>query len=219
MKLDHEPEVADAALGSVLATGLLGPSKVLKIDEGATVAIFGSNSLGLTLLASVKTKNPELVVVVGAKEDQELFEKFGATYVVDEGDEKEVQSKLMEISTDGYDYTFEAANFTRFGTAAIEICHKGWGKCALMTAGRNKDDTISTKPFQLVTGRHWIGSYMGNVNIAKDHEELLNSHKEVTKSLVEHLFPEDHKVSVDDFPSKWNELSKSDNCSRIVIEF
>lgn len=218
-KLDHEPQVSDAGLGSVLAIGLLGPSRILQIEEGAAIAIFGSNSLALTLLASVKTKKPELVVVVGAKDDQELFEKFGATYVVDEGDAKEVQSKLMEISANGYDYTFEASNFARFGTPALEVCHKGWGKCALLTTGTNKDDTISTKPFQLVTGRHWIGSYMGNVNIAKDHDDLLQAHKEITPEIAEHIFPENHVVSVDEFPDKWVELSKTANYHRIVIKF
>jgi aryl-alcohol dehydrogenase len=95
-KLDHEPTVQDAGLGSVLATGLLGPSKILDLDEGAHIAIFGSNSLGLTLLASVRKQNPKLVVVVGAKEDQELFEKFGAQYIIDEGEAADVHKKLLE---------------------------------------------------------------------------------------------------------------------------
>lgn len=218
-KINHEPEVHDAALGSVLATGLLGPSKVLKIEEGSAVAIFGSNSLALTLLAGVNRHKPSKVVVVGHKDDQELFESKGAIFIHDEGDERDVQKKLMDETADGYDYTFEATNFKRFGTVALEVCHKGWGKCALMTQSEDKDATVSTKPFQLVTGRHWIGSYMGNVNISKHHDELITAHNELTHDLAKHLFPEDHIVSVDDFPSKWEELSKTATYHRTVIQF
>lgn len=219
LKLDHEPTVQDAALGSCLATGLLGPSKILNVDEGANIAIFGSNSYALSLVAGLKAHNPETVVVVGHKDDQELFEKFGVKYIVDEGEPTDIQKTLMEVSADGYDYTFEAANFKRFGTVAIEICHKGWGRCALLTHGTEKDSTISTKPFQLVTGRHWIGSYMGNVNIARDGENLLKAHRTVTSDIAEHIFPEDHIVSVDDFPSKWKELSQTATYHRVIIKF
>jgi Zn-dependent alcohol dehydrogenase len=129
MKLDHEPEVNDAGLGSVLAVGLMSPDKVVNIDEeGANIAVFGSNSVALTLVSGLKRKNPASIVVVGHKDDQEVFEKLGAIYVVDEGEAKDVQAKLMEISADGYDYTFETTNFSRYGAPSLEVCHKGWGK-------------------------------------------------------------------------------------------
>ncbi|CAI2373591.1 unnamed protein product [Moneuplotes crassus] len=218
-KLDAEPTIKDAALGSALCTGYLAPSRVLKVDEDATIAIFGSNSVGLTLISGLKKYNPKKVVVVGNVDDQEVFEKFGATYIVDEGEPTDVQAKLMEESASGYDFTFEASNFKRFGTVALEICHKGWGKCALLTKSDEKDATISTKPFQLVTGRHWIGSFMGNVNIAHDHEDLLKDHSEITDSISEYLYPEDHVVSIDEFPSKWKELSETATYHRTIIEF
>eukprot|EP00343_Euplotes_focardii_P008378 CAMPEP_0205822852 /NCGR_PEP_ID=MMETSP0206-20130828/14300_1 /ASSEMBLY_ACC=CAM_ASM_000279 /TAXON_ID=36767 /ORGANISM="Euplotes focardii, Strain TN1" /LENGTH=373 /DNA_ID=CAMNT_0053119477 /DNA_START=1 /DNA_END=1125 /DNA_ORIENTATION=+ len=219
LKLDGEPSLKDACLGSALGTGLLGPSKILNIDEEGSVAIFGSNSLGLTLVSSVKKTNPKLIVVVGAKEDQELFEKLGATFVVDEGEPSDIHKSLMEISGDGYDFTFEASNFSRFGTVALEICHKGWGKCALLTKASEDDATISTRPFQLVTGRHWIGSFMGNINIARDHEALLSAHKELSESIAEYIVPEDHVVSIDDFPQKWKELSETATYHRTIIQF
>lgn len=218
-KLDSEPTINDSALGSVLATGLLAPSKVLKVDEEATIAIFGSNSLGLILVSSLKKKNPKLLVVVGAKEDQELFEKLGAKYIVDEGESSDIHKNLLEVSPSGYDFTFEASNFTRFGTIALEICHKGWGKCALLSKAEEKDGMVSTKPFQLVTGRHWIGSFMGNVNIATDYKELLDLHKEITGDIAEYIFPKDHVVSIDDFPSKWKELSETATYQRTIIKF
>ena len=219
LKLDGEPNIKDAALGSVVGTGLLGPSKILHVDEDATIAIFGSNSLALTLVASLKNSAPKLIAVVGAKEDQTLFEKFGATYVVDEGEPSDVHKALLEVSKDGYDFTFEATNFERFGTVALEVCHKGWGKCALLTKSAEKDATISTRPFQLVTGRHWIGSFMGNINIAKDHENLIEAHSQTTDDVLEHILPEDHIVSVDDFPSKWKELSETATYHRTIIQF
>jgi len=219
MKLDHEPEIADAGLGSFLATGLLSPDKVLQVDEGANIAVFGSNSVALTLVSSLKSKKPESIVVIGAKEDQELFEKMGAKYLVDEGEVKDIQSKLMELSSCGYDFTFETTSYKKFGTPALEICHKGWGKAALLTPATEKDETITTRPFQLVTGRHWVGSYMGNVNIGKDHEALKEAHKNITKEVAEHILPADHVVSIDDFPSKWKELSTTATYHRTIIEF
>lgn len=127
-KLESEPTIKDAGLGSVLATGLLAPSKVLQVDEEGTIAIFGSNSLALTLVQSLNKSSPKKIVVVGNSGDQELFEKYGVTYILDEGEATDVQKKLMEESPAGYDFTFEATSFDRFGTPALEICHKGWGK-------------------------------------------------------------------------------------------
>ena len=219
IKLDHEPTLEDSGLGSVLATGLLGPSKIVDVSNRDNVVIFGSNSLALALFTSIKTKTEGTIVVVGAKDDQELFEGLGAKYVVDEGTPTDVQAKLMAIIPDGYDYSFEASSFNRFGTVALEICHKGWGRCALLTLGDNKGDTIKTKPFQLVTGRHWIGSYMGNVNIGKDSKTLLDAHESLTKNISNYIFPEDHVVSVDDFPEKWVELSKTATYHRTIIKF
>jgi S-(hydroxymethyl)glutathione dehydrogenase/alcohol dehydrogenase len=218
-KLDHEPQVSDAGLGSVFATGLISPQALFGVEEGSTVAVFGSNSLGLTLVHGLKDRKASKIVVVGAADDQELFEKLGTTFVVDEGEATDVQAKLMEASADGYDYTFEASNFVRFGTAAVETCHKGWGKAALLTKGKNKDDKISTRPFQLVTGRHWVGTYMGNVNISKHHKELLAAYSTHGKEISDLIFPSDHIVSIDDFPAKWAELSTTATYHRTVIEF
>ena len=71
----------------------------------------------------------------------------------------------------------------------------------------------------MVTGRHWVGSYLGNVNIAKDHEDLLKAHSEVTSSISDLIYPSDHVVSIDDFPAKWKELSETATYHRTVIQF
>lgn len=219
LKIDNEPRVSDAGLGSVFWTGLLSPSILFEVEEGSIVAVFGSNSLGLTLVYSLKNKNVSKIVVVGYENDKELFESLGVTYILDEGQAADIKTKLLEESDDGYDYTFEASNFNRFGSIALEVWHKGWGKCALLTRGANKDDTIKTKPFQLVTGRHWVGSYMGNVNISKHYEELLKSYKDHSEELGNLIFPTDNIVSIDDFPSKWEDLSKTASYHRTIIEF
>lgn len=88
-----------------------------------------------------------------------------------------------------------------------------------MAKSLEKDVIIKTKPFQLVTGRHWVGSVMGNVNISKHHEQLLKAQKDHAEALNELIYPADHIVSIDDFPSKWKDLSTTATYHRTVIEF
>ena len=68
----------------------------------------------------------------------------------------------MTISDVGFDYTFECSSFQKWGTVALEICHKGFGICCLLSRPQTEDETIKTRPFQLVTGRHWVSYLMGN---------------------------------------------------------
>jgi len=124
----------------------------------------------------------------------------------------------MEISPDGYEYTFESSSFERWGTIALEICHKGFGQCLLMSQPQSGDGKIATRPFQLVTGRHWKGLLQGNVK-AEDHgAELIKHVNNMREVLKKFIFQEENVIPLADFPEKWQSATQVP-FQRAVIQF
>mgnify|MGYP001558901888 CR=1 FL=1 len=110
--------------------------------------MFGSNSLALIVAYALKKSDQcEKVVVVAEEHLKDFIESFDGIFVLDDGEPTEVQKQLMAISTDGYDYTFECSNFQRWGTVALEICHKGFGRCCLLSRPQSGTEVIKTRPF------------------------------------------------------------------------
>mgnify|MGYP006890157833 FL=1 len=110
--------------------------------------MFGSNSLALIVAYALKKSDQcEKVVVVAEEHLKDFIESFDGIFVLDDGEPTEVQKQLMAISADGYDYTFECSNFQRWGTVALEICHKGFGRCCLLSRPQSGTEVIKTRPF------------------------------------------------------------------------
>ena len=94
-----------------------------------------------------KADNCNIVVLVGAPHLKDFVETFGGVFVEDAGEPTDVQKQLMTISDVGFDYTFECSSFKRWGTVALEICHKGFGRCCLLSRPETEDESIKTRPF------------------------------------------------------------------------
>ena len=94
-----------------------------------------------------KSDKCSIVVLVGAPHLREFVESFDGIFVEDTGLPTDVQKHLMTISDVGFDYTFECSSFQRWGTVALEICHKGFGICCLLSRPQTEDETIKTRPF------------------------------------------------------------------------
>ena len=134
VKLPGQPDHADSAIGSVLATGMLTATKAVSVEEGSNCAVFGSNTVAvITAYALKKGHSCDKVIVVGDSSIKDLIESLEIQFILDEGETTDIQKQLMEISPDGYDYTFESSSFQRWGTVALEVCHKGFGECLLLS--------------------------------------------------------------------------------------
>lgn len=151
-------------LGCGITTGIGAVLHTAKVEAGATVAIFGLGGVGLSCIQGARMANAERIIAVDINPDkEEMARQLGATdYVNPANYDDPIQDVIVDLTNGGVDYSFEAVGNTKLMRAALECCHKGWGESTIIgVAGAGQE--ISTRPFQLVTGRVWRGSAFGGV--------------------------------------------------------
>jgi S-(hydroxymethyl)glutathione dehydrogenase/alcohol dehydrogenase len=151
-------------LGCGITTGIGAVLNTAKVEEGATVAIFGLGGVGLSAIQGAVMANAGRIIAVDINASKfELAKQLGATDCVNPKDhDAPIQDVIVELTDGGVDYSFECVGNVNLMRAALECCHKGWGQSIIIgVAGSGQE--ISTRPFQLVTGRSWRGSAFGGV--------------------------------------------------------
>eukprot|EP00163_Fabomonas_tropica_P012779 TRINITY_DN2413_c0_g1_i3.p1 TRINITY_DN2413_c0_g1~~TRINITY_DN2413_c0_g1_i3.p1 ORF type:complete len:379 (+),score=129.08 TRINITY_DN2413_c0_g1_i3:70-1206(+) len=150
-------------LGCGITTGLGAVLNTAKVEEGSTVAVFGLGAVGLSVVQGAVIAKASRILAIDTNPSKfELAKKLGATDCInpkDHGDKK-IQDVIVGMTDGGVDYSFEAIGNVEVMRAALECCHKGWGESIIIgVAGAGQE--ISTRPFQLVTGRVWRGTAFG----------------------------------------------------------
>ncbi|KAJ1927482.1 NAD/NADP dependent alcohol dehydrogenase [Tieghemiomyces parasiticus] len=152
-------------LGCGVTTGYGAILNTAKVEKGASVAIFGMGGIGLAAVQGAVAAGASRIIAIDTNPKKfELARKFGATDCVNPKDyDKPIQQVLIDMTDGGLDYTIECTGGnTTVMRAALEACHKGWGVSVIVSvAGAGEE--ISTRPFQLVTGRVWKGTAFGGV--------------------------------------------------------
>ncbi|MDX1756602.1 MAG: S-(hydroxymethyl)glutathione dehydrogenase/class III alcohol dehydrogenase [Marinobacter sp.] len=151
-------------LGCGVTTGMGAVMNTAKVEEGATVAIFGLGGIGLSAVIGATMAKASRIIGIDINEDKfELARKLGATECINPKDhDKPIQEVIVELTDGGVDYSFECIGNVNVMRSALECCHKGWGESVIIgVAGAGQE--ISTRPFQLVTGRVWRGTAFGGV--------------------------------------------------------
>lgn len=165
VKIDEEAPLDKVALfGCGVTTGLGAVKNTAKVEEGAVTAVFGLGAIGLAVIQGLKKANAKRIIAVDTNPRKwALAKKMGATDFVNPKEfDRPIQEVLVEMTDGGVDYSFECIGNVDVMRAALEACHKGWGESIIIgVAGAGKE--ISTRPFQLVTGRVWRGSAFGGV--------------------------------------------------------
>ncbi|CAI0549314.1 unnamed protein product [Linum tenue] len=133
-----------------------------KVEAGSIVAIFGLGTVGLAVAEGAKAAGASRII--GIDIDPKKFDtakNFGVTEFVNPKDhEKPIQQVLVDLTDGGVDYSFECIGNVSVMRAALECCHKGWGTSVIVGVAASGQE-ISTRPFQLVTGRVWKGTAFG----------------------------------------------------------
>ncbi|GGL94866.1 S-(hydroxymethyl)glutathione dehydrogenase/class III alcohol dehydrogenase [Pseudomonas asuensis] len=151
-------------LGCGVTTGIGAVLNTAKVEEGATVAIFGLGGIGLSAIIGATMAKAGRIIAIDINPSKfEIAKQLGATDCVNPNDyDKSIQDVIVELTDGGVDYSFECVGNVKLMRAALECCHKGWGESVIIgVAGAGQE--ISTRPFQLVTGRVWRGSAFGGV--------------------------------------------------------
>lgn len=161
-------------LGCGVTTGMGAVTKTAKVQKGDTVAIFGLGGIGLSAIIGATMAGASRIIGVDINTSKfELATKLGATDLINPNDyDKPIQEVIVEMTDGGVDFSFECIGNVNVMRSALECCHKGWGESVIIgVAGAGQE--ISTRPFQLVTGRVWRGSAFGGVKGRSELPEIV----------------------------------------------
>ncbi len=151
-------------LGCGITTGIGAVLNTAKVTPGSTVAVFGLGGIGLSVIQGAVMAKASRILAIDINEDKfEMARMLGATDCVSPKKyDKPIQDVIVDLTDGGVDYSFECIGNVNVMRSALECCHKGWGESIIIgVAGAGQE--ISTRPFQLVTGRVWRGSAFGGV--------------------------------------------------------
>jgi S-(hydroxymethyl)glutathione dehydrogenase/alcohol dehydrogenase len=180
-------------LGCGITTGVGAVLNTAKVKPGSTVAVFGLGGIGLSVIQGAVIARAGRIIGVDINPDKfPMAEAMGATDCVNPKDHNDpIQNVIVDLTDGGVDYSFECVGNVDLMRAALECCHKGWGESTIIgVAGAGKE--ISTRPFQLVTGRVWRGTAFGGVKGRSQLPGLVDDYLEgrlKVDEMVTHTMP------------------------------
>jgi len=162
-------------IGCGVTTGIGAVIFTAKVEAGANVVVFGLGGIGLNVIQGAKMVGANMIVGVDINPAREaMARKFGMTHFVNPKEIKgDLVGHLVELTNGGADYSFECVGNTTLMRQALECCHKGWGVSTIIGVAEAGKE-ISTRPFQLVTGRRWIGSAFGGARGRTDVPKIVD---------------------------------------------
>ncbi|HEY8516328.1 MAG TPA: S-(hydroxymethyl)glutathione dehydrogenase/class III alcohol dehydrogenase [Candidatus Binatia bacterium] len=180
-------------IGCGVTTGIGAVINTAKVRPGDNVVVFGLGGIGLNVIQGARMAGANMIVGVDINPKKRvLAEKFGMTHFVNPNEvEGDLVPYLVNLTKGGADFSFECIGNVNVMRQALECCHKGWGTSIIIgVAGAGQE--ISTRPFQLVTGRVWKGSAFGGARGRTDVPKIVDWYMEGKidiDSLITHVMP------------------------------
>ncbi len=203
-------------IGCGVTTGIGAVINTAKVQTGDNVVVFGLGGIGLNVIQGARIAGANMIVGVDINPSKKaLAEKFGMTHFVNpEEVEGDLVPYLVDLTKGGADYSFECVGKVELMRAALECCHKGWGESIIIgVAGAGEE--ISTRPFQLVTGRVWKGSAFGGAKGRSDVPKIVDWYMD-GKINIDDLIT--HKMPLDKINDAFSLMHKGESI-RTVITF
>ena len=162
-------------IGCGVTTGIGAVINTAKVEPGANVVVFGLGGIGLNVVQGARLVGADKIVGVDLNPAREaLGRKFGMTHFVNPRDiEGDLVPYLVSLTGGGADYSFECIGNVDVMRQALECCHKGWGTSIIIGVAPAGAE-ISTRPFQLVTGRNWRGTAFGGAKGRTDVPRIVD---------------------------------------------
>ena len=180
-------------IGCGVTTGIGAVIFTAKVEPGSKVVVFGLGGIGLNVIQGARLAGAEVIVGVDLNPAREaMARKFGMTHFVNPSEVREdLVPYLVSLTRGGADYSFECIGNTKVMRQALECCHKGWGTSVIIGVAEAGAE-ISTRPFQLVTGRNWRGSAFGGARGRTDVPRIDDCYMDGRidiDSLITHTMP------------------------------
>jgi S-(hydroxymethyl)glutathione dehydrogenase/alcohol dehydrogenase len=182
-------------IGCGVTTGIGAVINTAKVESGSNVVVFGLGGIGLNVIQGARLVGANMIVGVDTNPSKvPLAEKFGMTHFVNPKEvEGDLVPYLVDLTKGGADYTFECIGNVKTMRQALECCHKGWGESTIIGVAPAGAE-ISTRPFQLVTGRVWRGTAFGGARGRTDVPRIVDWYMEGKiniDDLITHTMPLD----------------------------
>jgi S-(hydroxymethyl)glutathione dehydrogenase / alcohol dehydrogenase len=202
-------------IGCGVTTGIGAVINTARIEPGANVVVFGLGGIGLNVVQGARLAGANMIVGVDINPARRaLAEKFGMTHFVNP---KEVDGDLVAILVNltkgGADYSFECIGNVNTMRQALECCHKGWGVSVIIgVAGAGQE--ISTRPFQLVTGRVWKGTAFGGARGRSDVPRIVDWYMD-GKINIDELIT--HKLKLEEVNEGFDLMHSGESIRAVVV--
>ncbi len=180
-------------IGCGVTTGIGAVMNTAKVEAGARAVVFGLGGIGLNVIQGLRMVGAEQIVGVDLNPARKaIAERFGMTHFVNPSEvEGDLVPYLVDLTKGGADYSFECIGNVKVMRQALECAHRGWGKSIIIgVAGAGQE--ISTRPFQLVTGRTWMGTAFGGARGRTDVPRIVDWYmdgKINIDDLITHVLP------------------------------
>jgi len=202
-------------IGCGVTTGIGAVINTAKVEPGATVVVFGLGGIGLNVLQGARLAGAGMIVGIDRNPAKRaLAEKFGMTHFVnpdEAGDD--LVAYLVDLTGGGADYSFECIGRVETMRQALECCHRGWGVSVIIGVAASGEE-ISTRPFQLVTGRVWKGTAFGGARGRTDVPKIVDWYME-GKINIDDLIT--HTMPLDDINRAFDLMHEGVSIRSVVI--
>ena len=200
-------------IGCGVTTGIGAVINTAKVEPGSTVAVFGLGGIGLNVVQGARLVGADRIIGIDLNPERKaLAEKFGMTDFINPKDVDDVVGAIVDLTDGGVDYSFECIGNTEVMRQALECCHKGWGESIIIgVAGAGQE--ISTRPFQLVTGRVWKGTAFGGVKGRTQVPQIVDWYMD-GKINIDDLIT--NTMPLDDINSAFDLMHKGDSIRSVV---
>ena len=161
-------------IGCGVTTGLGAVINTAKVEPGSTVAVFGLGGIGLNVIQGARLVGADRIIGIDTNPKKEaLARRFGLTDFINPENSADVTTEIIDLTDGGVDYSFECIGKPEVMRQALESCHKGWGESVIIGVAAAGAE-ISTRPFQLVTGRTWKGTAFGGAKGRSDVPRIVD---------------------------------------------
>ncbi len=203
-------------IGCGVTTGIGAVINTAKVEPGANVVIFGLGGIGLNVIQGARLAGSSMIVGVDINPKRKaLAEKFGMTHFLNPSEmgEDEIVPYLVNLTKGGADYSFECIGNVKVMRQALECCHKGWGESVIIGVAPAGAE-ISTRPFQLVTGRVWRGTAFGGARGRTDVPTIVDWYMD-GKINIDDLIT--HTLKLDDINKGFDLMHAGESIRSVVV--
>ncbi|MBW8832230.1 MAG: S-(hydroxymethyl)glutathione dehydrogenase/class III alcohol dehydrogenase [Burkholderiales bacterium] len=201
-------------IGCGVTTGVGAVIFTAKVEAGANVVVFGLGGIGLNVIQGAKMVGADKIIGVDLNPAREAIgRQFGMTHFINPKDVDNVVDTIVQLTEGGADFSFECIGSTNTMRQALECCHKGWGQSIIIGVAEAGAE-ISTRPFQLVTGRRWLGSAFGGARGRTDVPKIVDWYMD-GKLNIDDLIT--HRLSLSQINEGFDLMKRGESIRSVVV--